>query len=63
MKTMKKTYINPELEVVKLQTMQMLAASKENVDLVEEVPTEWGAREFTFDEEEFELEEDFESYE
>lgn len=25
--TMKKTYINPELEVVKLQTMQMLAAS------------------------------------
>ena len=24
---MKKTYINPELEVVKLQTMQMLAAS------------------------------------
>ena len=27
MKTMKKTYINPELEVVKIQTMQMLAAS------------------------------------
>ena len=26
---MKKTYINPELEVVKLQTMQMLAASLE----------------------------------
>ena len=24
---MKKTYINPELEVVKLQTMQMLASS------------------------------------
>lgn len=24
---MKKTYINPELEVVKIQTMQMLAAS------------------------------------
>lgn len=24
---MKKTYINPELEVVKLQTMQMLAVS------------------------------------
>lgn len=24
---MKKTYINPELEVVKLQTMQMMAAS------------------------------------
>ena len=24
---MKKTYINPEMEVVKLQTMQMLAAS------------------------------------
>ena len=24
---MKKTYINPELEVVKMQTMQMMAAS------------------------------------
>ena len=60
---MKKTYINPELEVVKLQTMQMLAGSTENVDLVDETPTEWGAREFTLDEEELELEEDFESFE
>ena len=25
--TMKKTYINPEMEIVKIQTMQMLAAS------------------------------------
>ena len=32
---MKKTYINPELEVVKLQTMQMLAASLEVHDDVE----------------------------
>ena len=24
---MKKTYINPEMEIVKIQTMQMLAAS------------------------------------
>ena len=26
---MKKTYINPEMEIVKVQTMQMLAASTE----------------------------------
>ena len=30
---MKKTYINPELEVVKIQTMQMLAASDTDVDI------------------------------
>ena len=29
---MKKTYINPEIEIVKVQTMQMLAASA-RVDL------------------------------
>ena len=33
---MKKTYINPEMEVVKLQTMQMLAASV-TVSLEDEV--------------------------
>ena len=33
--TMKKTYKNPELEVVKVQTMQMLAASA-RVDLSNE---------------------------
>lgn len=32
---MKKTYMNPELEVVKVQTMQMLAASA-RVDLSNE---------------------------
>jgi len=32
---MKKTYINPEMEIVKVQTMQMLAASA-HVDLSEE---------------------------
>ena len=26
---MKKTYINPEMEIVKIQTMQMLAASEQ----------------------------------
>ena len=61
---MKKTYINPELEIVKLQTMQMMATSV--IDISETPITdssEIGAREFTLDEEEFELEEDFESYE
>jgi hypothetical protein len=30
---MKKTYINPELEIVKIATHQMLAASNTNMDL------------------------------
>ena len=30
---MKKIYKNPELEVVKIQTMQMLAASNENMSI------------------------------
>lgn len=37
---MKKTYINPELEVVKLQTMQMLASSIVNLGLSEETITD-----------------------
>ena len=32
---MKKTYINPEMEIVKVQTMQMLAASA-HVELSEQ---------------------------
>ncbi len=45
---MKKTYINPTIEVVKIATQQMIATS---------LPqgtnnTEWGARELDFDEEE-----------
>ena len=30
---MKKTYINPEMEIVKIQTMQMLAASDQLVPI------------------------------
>ena len=45
---MKKTYINPEVMVVKLQPTQMLATS---IDLVEGTPSEWGSREFDYDEE------------
>ena len=41
--TMKKTYINPEMEIVKIQTLQMLAASAKEIS--DEVPGEWGARE------------------
>ena len=60
---MKKTYINPELQVVKLQTMQMLAGSPV-LDSSEYVPGEDVilGREFTLEEEDF-GEEDFESYE
>lgn len=48
---MKKTYINPELEVVKLQTMQMMASSV--IDLTDDDPItdpiDLGGRESDFD--------------
>ena len=46
---MKKTYINPEIEVIKIQALQMLAGSPG--DAHEEAPDEYGAREegFIFD--------------
>lgn len=37
---MKKTYINPELEVVKIATQQMLASSIVNLGLSEETITD-----------------------
>jgi hypothetical protein len=59
---MKKTYINPELEVVKLQTTQMLAASLPVVDpteTVEEINDLLGREaELDFEEEEFSMEEE-----
>ena len=57
---MKKTYINPELEVVKLQTMQMLAASVGIVDDIIDDPGDIGApgMDFDFSEDEFNFDED-----
>jgi len=51
---MKKTYINPEMEIVKLQTMQMLAASGEELSGVpfSDTPLSditFGAREDDYD--------------
>ena len=46
---MKKTYINPELEVVKLQTMQMLAASVGIADEIIDDPGDIGAPGTDFD--------------
>ena len=43
---MKKQYINPEIEVVKINTMQMLAGSPK--DISDETPKEWGARQGGF---------------
>lgn len=58
---MKKTYINPELVVVKLQTMQMLASSA-TLGLNEETVTDEGdllTRELDFDEEDdFDMEDE-----
>ena len=63
---MKKTYINPELEVVKIQTMQMLAASDPILGdefsegdpiLAPEQEFDFGAEEeFVIEEEEFDFE-------
>ena len=44
---MKKTYIIPEMEIVKIQTTQMLAGSPG--EAYEEVPEEYGVREDDFD--------------
>ena len=59
---MKKTYFNPELQVVKLQTMQMLAASLPMVDPTETVEdiNDLLGREanFDFEEEEFNMDEE-----
>jgi hypothetical protein len=48
---MKKYYINPEMNVVKIATMQMLAASNEQPLQTGEA-TEWGSRSFDFDDDE-----------
>ena len=56
---MKKTYINPELEVVKIQTMQMMAASLTITDETISDPSEFDAPSFDFsDEGGFTLEEE-----
>ena len=44
---MKKTYIKPSMEEVKLHTPALLAGSLKDVS--EEPPSEWGAREAGFD--------------
>ena len=44
---MKKKYIQPSIEVVKIQTMGMLASSP--MDVSNETPTEWGAPEFNME--------------
>lgn len=51
---MKKKYINPEINIVKLQTQQILAGSELNLNSGN--ATEWGARQgggFFDDEEDF----------
>ena len=48
--TMKQTYINPSLQVVKIKAQQLLAGSDLNVH--NSSATEWGARENSFDDEE-----------
>ena len=47
---MKKTYINPTITVVKIATQQMIAVSLPQG--AEGKNSEWGARDFDFDDEE-----------
>ena len=44
---MKKTYIIPEMQVVKIATQQMLASS--TLDTKSGDPSQWGSREFDDD--------------
>lgn len=56
---MKKTYINPTIDIVKIQTMQMIAISGPNVTSSEYDPSEDGefigahGDDFDWDEEEY----------
>ena len=48
---MKKTYFNPSLDIIKINANhQLLAGSETTTPLSSGNPTEWGAREFDFDE-------------
>lgn len=44
---MKKTYINPAMEIVKLKSMELLAGSVQAIS--DETPSEWGAHENDFE--------------
>ena len=46
---MKKTYINPEIEVIKIKSVQMLTTSME---ITGETTSTFDARDFDFDDEE-----------
>ena len=55
-RTMKKTYINPELNVFEIKpSHQLLAGSTESLETKEGAATEWGAHgdDFDWDEEEY----------
>lgn len=41
---MKKTYINPEIMIVRLKTMRMIAASDKSMSVSNRSASEWGSR-------------------
>ena len=49
--TMKKTYINPAMVIVKLRARQQMLAGSE-LNLYSGSASEWGGREFDFEDEE-----------
>ena len=46
---MKKTYMKPSMRNYRFETAPLLDASPTSLPIVEGQPTEWGAREDTFD--------------
>lgn len=49
---MKKTYINPEMDIIKIQTQQIIAVSGVGIGKGSKDPTGADARGFDFDDEE-----------
>ena len=50
--TMKKTYINPAMVIVKLRARQQMLAGSQELYLNSGSASEWGGREFDFEDEE-----------
>ena len=48
---MKKTYINPSIDVIEIKASHQLLAGS-NFDTSNETPTEWGSRSIDFDDDE-----------
>ncbi len=59
---MKKTYINPKLEIVKIASKAQMLAGSVAQSVSDETPGEWGSREFVdmddMDEDDFDMDDE-----